>query len=154
MKPQGFSESRDATTGEAVPAKAAKAPKAEKPAVSAEPKPVSAPQQTLPSVQASEPTIASSNGSAIETKTTQNGKTSDPVPSPKTIVEGIPPEKLNAALGACMKQMTPPWRVIDIRKFYATHISEEEMPAPDNMEPELKRRILAKIIEVEKVAPF
>ncbi len=144
VKPQGFSESRDATTGEAVPAKAAKAPKAEKPAVSAEPKPVSAPQQTLPSVQASEPTT---NGKP------SNGK-ADAVPSPEAIVAGIAPEKLNAALGACMKQMTPPWRVIDIRKFYATHISEEEMPAPDNMEPELKRRILAKIIEVEKVAPF
>ncbi len=133
--------------------KAAKAPA--KAQASAEPKPVVAVQPTLPSVQASEPTIASSNGSAIETKTTQNGKTSDPVPSPETIVEGIPPEKLNLALTNVMKQFNPPWKFINIRKFYADHFDASvDIPKGDDMEPAMKRQILAKIIEVEKVAPF
>ena len=140
VKPQGFSE-------QAPEKKEAKAPKAEKPVApvaSAEPKPASAPQQTLPSVPQSAPTT---NGKA-EHK-------ADAVPSAEKLVEGIAPEKLNAALSACMKQMNPPWKVIDIRGFYAKHFdAANEMPKPDDMDPTLKRQILAKIIEVEKVAPF
>lgn len=75
--------------------------------------------------------------------------------SPKEIVDGIAPEKLNSYLTSVMKQMSPPWKVIDIRNFYAQHFdAENEMPAPDAMDPELKRSLLTKIIEVNKVAPF
>ncbi len=139
VKPQGFSEAAPEKKEPKPPAAPKAAPKAQ---VSAEPKPVAAVQPTLPSVPASEPTTAPSNDKA------------EAVPSPEKIVEGIPPEKLNSALSAVMKQMTPPWKVINIRNFYAQHISDQEMPSPDNMDPGLKRQILAKIIEVEKVAPF
>lgn len=75
--------------------------------------------------------------------------------SAEAIVAAIPPEKLNSYLTAVMKQMTPPWKYINIRKFYADHFDASvEIPAGDEMEPAMKRAILAKIIEVEKVAPF
>lgn len=138
-----FSEpARDATTGEAMPPKKEPKPAAPKAnGASAAPKPAAVVQQTLPSVQASDSTTAAKSDAAV--------------PSAEKIVEGIPPEKLNTALTNCMQQMTPPWLVINIREFYAKHFdAENEMPAPQDMDPTLKRRILAKMIEVEKVAPF
>jgi hypothetical protein len=120
------------------------APKAAKATASAAPKPAAVTQPTLPSVEASEPTT---NGKS------SNGK-ADGVPSIEQVVASIAPEKLNSALTSCMNQMTPKWRLIEIRRFYAEHFSEEEMPSPDNMDPELKRQILAKMMEVNKVAPF
>lgn len=143
---QGYVEpARDATTGEAIPKKetkpaatpkaTAQAPVDKKPVAASEPK-------TNGSAKASEPTTE------VDTKPSA-------VPSPEQLAAGIPPEKLNAALSACMNQMDPKWKVIDIRNFYAKHFdAENEMPKPDDMEPALKRQILAKIIEVQKVAPF
>lgn len=116
--------------------KEAKAPAEKKPAAVKE-------QKTNGSAQPSEPTTAS-NGSAE--KAPQGAK---------ELVDAIPPEKLNSYLTAVMKQMQPPWKYINIRKFYAEHFDPEvELPAADEMEPGMKRAILAKIIEVEKVAPF
>lgn len=133
---QGYSEPAAAPKKEEPKAKAPPAPKANGESA-AKPVATASGQKTNGSVKASEPTT---NGAA---------------PNPQEIVDGIAPEKLNGYLSAVMKQMDPPWKVIDIRKFYAEHFdAENEMPAPDAMDPALKRQILTKIIEVKKVAPF
>lgn len=127
------------------------APKKEEPKKEAKP----APAPKANGESAAKPVATASgqktNGSAKASEPTTNGK----VPSPQETVDAIAPEKLNSYLSAVMKQMDPPWKVIDIRKFYAEQFdAENEMPAPDAMDPALKRAILTKIIEVHKVAPF
>lgn len=145
------------------------------PAKKEEPKPVPKEVSAAKKSAAAEP--PKTNGSAKVSASTTNGsakvdaqgqaslvtgesearpKSTEKKPgTPQEIVDAIPPEKLNSYLTSVMKQMNPPWKVIDIRNFYAHHFdADNEMPAPDSMDPTLKRALLTKIIEVEKVAPF
>ena len=148
-----FSEpARDATTGEAVPAKKetkpAAAPKANGASAAKSSAPASA-EKTTPSAAQSAPTT---------TPTKEAAKPAEAKPAeaaPKLHgIDTIPPEKLNDTITSAMRQQNPPWKMIQLREFYANHISPEEMPKPDAMPPELKRQILTKMVEVTGVAPF
>lgn len=132
------------------------APKAK---ASAEPKPAAAKEQkTNGSAKPSEPTTEAKVEAQEQPKvgTEENKTKSQSTESAAAdVVAAIPPEKLNSYLTSVMKQMTPPWKYINIRQFYAEHFDANvELPAGDDMEPAMKREILTKIIEVHKVAPF
>ena len=139
-------EERQGFTEQATPAK--KEPKEPKPAapkangasVEKSSAPASA-EKTTTSAAPSEPTTASKP--ATSEKATQ-------------AIESIPEEKLNGVLSAIMKQMDPPWKLMNVRGFYAEHFDAkpEDMPHPDNMKPQLKRQILSKLVEVTGAAPF
>lgn len=143
---QGFTDA-------APPVKETKPPAAPKASANGTAKPAPVSAEPKPAV-ASEPKTNGSAKPSVDSTASSETKM-EAVPSAEKIVEGIAPEKLNSALTACMKQFTPPWRLINVREFFAEHFDpNSEMPHPDNMDPALKRRILAKIIEVKNVAPF
>lgn len=149
VEPAQLTEAKEETKAEVKASpKEAKAPAEKKSAAAKE-------QKTNGSAQPSEPTTNGKAETKVEPKVETKPEAEKPAVSAKELVDAIPPEKLNSYLTAVMKQFSPPWKYINIRKFYADHFDPEvEIPAGDEMEPAMKRAILAKIIEVEKVAPF
>jgi hypothetical protein len=125
------------------------------PAKEAEPKP--SPKATTASAE-KKPAPAKeqkTNGSAKPS--VDSTESSETKPAPKLeAIDSIPEDKLNGVLSSIMKQMNPPWKLMNVREFYAEHFDAkpEEMPHPDNMKAPLKREILRKLVEVKGVAPF
>lgn len=126
------------------------------PKESAEKKPAAAKEQkTNGSAQQSVSTTASVPVEKQEPKP-EPKKQERTVVDPSKVIDGIAEEKLNGVLSAIMKQMDPPWKLMDVRAFYAEHFGAkpEDMPHPDQMKAPLKRQILSKLVEVKGVAPF
>ncbi len=137
---------RDASTGEAVPKKAASAPKAEK-AASAEPKPVAAVQPTLPSVQASDSTTSSKATEPTSvSKTTSNGSNGKSIPA------DLDADKLKDLITSCMKQLG--WKMIKLREFFGEHVDANGFETADSMPLEQMRTLHQKLVEKHNCAPF
>lgn len=136
---------------------AASSPKA--PKASVEKPPVAAKEQKTNG--SAKPSAASTESSEPKPEPKLESKPEEKKPektiiNPSKVIEGIEDAKLNNVLSVMMKQMSPPWKLMDVRAFYAEHFDAkpEDMPHPDQMKAPLKRQILSKLIEVKGVAPF
>ncbi len=138
---QGFTEKQEASSPKA------KASVEKPPAAAKEQKTNGSAKPSAASTESSEPKPEPKPEEKKPEKTVIN---------PAKAIDGIEDAKLNTVLSAIMKQMDPPWKLMDVRSFYAEHFDAkpEDMPHPDQMKAPLKRQILSKLIEVKGVAPF
>jgi len=113
-----------------------------------------APAKEQKTNDSAQPSVSSTSSASTEAK--PEPKQEKTVINPSKAIDGIEDAKLNTVLSAIMKQMNPPWKLMDVRSFYAEHFDAkpEDMPHPDQMKAPLKRQILSKLIEVKGVAPF
>jgi hypothetical protein len=119
---------RDATTGEAVPAKAATAPKAK---VSAATKSAPAVQPTLPSVAPSEVTTPS-------------------IAKPAVVAESA--KTINTLLMEAIQHLK--WEMPELKAFYIEHVDKAGFDKAANLKLEQKQALFGKLVEHKGVIPF
>lgn len=126
-----FSEpARDATTGEAVPAKPASSPKAS-PVASA---PTTVPEKAAPVATKPESDSSKlSNGSAKAS----TGETN---------------KSLNELLTMAMKELK--WQMEDLRTFFKEHVDEKGIDKVNNLTVEQKSKLMDQLVKLKGVTPF